>query len=204
MKIEVLQHHKKYKAKKPLLDAYPTLERVKSLYNLHLKEKEAYVRYVVLLYSKDSILNDRRNFLPLEERKIKACKMLQMDVLDENEEVIQIIREELFELKNQDVFNAAFEYLIFQGDEIWAEIITIESEVVEFQMLRMKPMETKDDKDLMTATEKKDKLMNGVHQRLEILKKLKDEFFSDFDDVKKIAKERSTIESKAKPIHEFF
>lgn len=201
MEIDILS----VEGNKDVLHEIKSLNRIESFKNYKGTlgggmDRNKVIKYIVLLYSKDSILNEKVA-VPLEDRQLKAADLAGFDRDKNNNFKDKRVQEWLFELKNDEIFEMVFEFLIFLDDALWREIVTLEHELKEYHMLRMKPLEGKYDKDLMTATEKKGKFRKECNEIRDSLKKCYDEFYREFDDVKAKAKEKrkpTTLESWAK------
>jgi hypothetical protein len=77
--------------------------------------------YIILLYSQDSILNG----FPMPELRERQQRSLELSKLNK-EEYKNITEVYLTTLDSEDVLNMAFEYIIFQGNLDWEEIVAIE------------------------------------------------------------------------------
>ena len=162
MEIDILS----VEGNKDVLHEIKSLNRIESFKNYKGTlgggmDRNKVIKYIVLLYSKDSILNEKVA-VPLEDRQLKAADLAKFDRDKNNNFKDKRVQEWLFELKNDEIFEMVFEFLIFLDDALWREIVTLEHELKEYHMLRMKPLEGKDDKDLMTATEKKREVQEGM------------------------------------------
>ena len=170
-------------------DARPLLKQIDGLQAIvefcsvkkHLKFKPV-IRYLLLLYSKDSILNVKP-MRPLQERQLKAAALAGFEKNSKGEFHAQV-KFILFELGSEDVFNFVFAYLIYQNNYIWSEICTLEQQLAENQRIRMRPVEADKDKDIMAAMEKKSNLTKHYKDLHKNLQDSLNEFYGDHDEVK--------------------
>jgi hypothetical protein len=155
---------------------------IESLTDLGL-DVYASMRYIVLLYSEDSLLNVRPP-IPLEERQIRALDMAGFKLNDgrPSEEVSLY----LMTLQDRRVFEFIFEYLARQKKFVWQEIITLETRIMENQMLRLRPVDEKSGKDEMVAFEKKGALTKMYKEWYGSLKETYDDFYGDNENVRAI------------------
>lgn len=174
------------------------------------------VKYVVLLYSRDSILN-RRPMPPLTERREIAAGMSDLD--PSNQDVI----DNLFDLYSEKIRDLIIDYLIHQNVILWTERCILEAQIQENQRIRLKPVQNKsinkpkrkkkgeeeeedepsledDDKYLIEASNKKFALTPHFDKYYELIKKYDLEIFQDHDNVKASAttRARRTMESMAR------
>ena len=77
------------------------------------------VKYIILLYSKDSFLN-KKPMRPLEERQHKAAHIAGFP--KDGDKYHSQIRHVLFDLTSEQIFEFVFNYLIYQNDYVWSEI----------------------------------------------------------------------------------
>lgn len=102
------------------------------------------------------------------------------------------------DIQDADVYNAILCFLKIQKHVVWTEIVITESELEDFQKLRLKPISTskskkekdsdgasysvnsaESDKDVYEAAKKKDTLMQACTIRVQALEILYDQFFGD-------------------------
>lgn len=179
---------------------------------------DSLVSYVILLYSKDSILN-KKPMLPLAQRRKAACLEVDLDPNDEN------VKSLVFDLQSEKVRDMILEYLFSLNEYLWAERNILEIQIQENHKLRMKPIKNKtaqapkkkkkpveeefdldddderedDDKYLLEASDKKSKLTDHFEKYYALLKKYDAEIFGDHDNVKEAFKKtRKTLEDMAK------
>ena len=162
------------------------------------------ITYIILLYSKDSILNERIP-IPFAERQMKAYDLAGFERHKRTGELDEDIEYRLLMLNDDELFEMVFAYMRFQNSNEWREIVTLEHELEEFHKLRMRPIsETAtvkvpgktratqqilvSDKDMMMATEKKDKLWSGCQQRIKGLEALYKSFWGDDESALKKSK----------------
>lgn len=175
------------------------------------------IKYTVLLYSKDSILN-RKPMAQLAERRLKAARMADLDA--ESPKVIDLV----FSLYSPKVRDLILDYLIHQNQMLWSERCIIEAQIQENQRIRLKPIQNKavpakprskpkkdeefeepeqeegsDDKYILEASNKKSSLTDHFTKYYELIKKYDAEIFGDHETEKEAAnkRERKSLESIA-------
>jgi len=179
---------------------------------------EPLVSYIVLLYSKDSILN-KKPMPPLAQRRRMACHEVGLDPNDEN------VKSLVFDLESEKVREMILDYLISLNEYLWEERTILEAQIQENHKLRLKPIKNKtaqapkkkkkkeeedledeedkdredDDKYLLEASDKKSKLTDHFEKYYNLLKKYDAEIFGDHENVKESLKQpRKTLEDMAK------
>ena len=135
-------------------------------------------RYIVLLYSEDSVLNVRPP-MPLDERQARALELSAIEVNDE-------IKTLLVGLGNRPLFEFIFEYLTKQKKFVWQEIITLETQILENQKLRMRPVDADSSRDELGSFEKKGKMTIMYKEWYLALKENYDEFYGDNENIRAI------------------
>lgn len=173
------------------------------------------IKYIVLMYSHDTVLNQRPP-LELNDRKLRAAEIAGFE-REKSGKFRKIIVDQLFHLitpkKDDDesdvkkikyshsILDMVFEYLKAQKSHIWTEICTQEQELDEYIRLRLQPVSDDKDKDTLIALEKKDKLRASCKAMLKDLANYYKDFFADHDDVAESVKEEKkyyTMETLAK------
>jgi len=171
------------------------------------------IKYVALLYSKDSILNQK----PMEDlpnRMLKAAKLSGLD--PENEKVISNVfqlqqtcttitikaveegeedsEEHVYEDRISDLVSG---FLIYQGNYAWSDFCATAIQMDENIRIRLKPIESnRGDKEIIEASTKKKLLKEHFSEYREDIKKLELELFADHENVKEIVRrKRTTLES---------
>ncbi len=179
------------------------------------------VIYVVLLYSKDSILN-KKPMPQLKDRKNKAAILAGLN--PEQTEVKELI----FDLISPSIRDMISDYVLHQSDPEWTERVVVSEQLDENIRIRMKPIqnrvstpvvkkkpkakqedelldneididEANDDKYILESSEKKFKLTSHADTYRGIIKKLDAIIFADNDDVKvaTVKRQRRSLESMA-------
>ena len=186
-----------------VLDTYPALKMIKS-FPLYSEEssyglkRDLVIRYIILLYSEDSILS-KKPLAPLEERKFRALDLAGFERSSLNGDYHEDIVESLLLLNDDIVVDMVMDYLQYLHNDIWTEINIISQELEEYRRIRMSPVSAEHDKDLIVAIEKKDKLRLSSETMVKQLKEYQDIFYGDNLDLKaKSKKKRKTLESRAK------
>jgi len=168
--------------------------------------------YVVLLYSKDSILS-KKPMEDLPNRRLKAAKLAGLD--PENEKIISNVfelqqtkttipakteddeDETIYEDRISDLVGG---YLIHQSNYAWSDRMATEAQLDENIRIRLKPIESgRGDKEVIEASTKKMLLTDHFSKYREIVKKLDNEIFADHENVKdKVKKIKVSLEGYAK------
>lgn len=179
----------------------------------------AIITYVVLLYSKDSILN-KKPMAQLKDRRVRAATLAGLNVEQTT------VQELLFDLLSEPVRDLIIDYLLWQNDPEWTERCIIDAQLEENRRIRLKPIQnktttpapkkkrkkdeeefdidgevdpTQDDNYIITASDKKFKLTTQAEEYSAMIKKLDLIIFLDHDQVKSAAirRKRNTLESMA-------
>ncbi|MDX1628595.1 MAG: hypothetical protein R3345_07840 [Fulvivirga sp.] len=140
-------------------------------------------KYIVLLYSEDSVLNERPP-LTLKERQIKALKMAGFKLKDNKPN--QLVEKCLIQLQDRHIFEFIFEFLKRNKRFVWQEIISLESQMLENQQLRMRPVAEEKGAEELRAFERKDKLTEMYKRWEKELKAAYNEFYGDNENVRAI------------------
>lgn len=172
---------------KPLLEVYPELQRLKSWSEYKGAIKEKAFRYIILLYSKDSILNDRVPE-PLDVRKVKAADLAGFKRNPDGQHG-KTVRNQLFNLKDSKIVEMVTEYMIYQDNLTWSEIIAAEQSYWEYFKIRMKSVDAEKDADIIKASKDKETLRMHAKEIKKDLEKLYKEFYSDHTDVQEANKQ---------------
>lgn len=158
------------------------------------------IRYIILLYSEDSILN-KRPMPPLKERKTQAATIAGFPKKGPKKEFVVAVKRKLFELDSERIVAMIFDYLIAQKNWTWNEICTIEQMLEEYTKIRLAPIKEDAEKgfDIQAAKRKSDLTKDSE----EMLKKL-ESYYKDFfknheDDSEKLKRVRVRIEDLARP-----
>jgi hypothetical protein len=181
-------------------------------------DKNSVMKYVILLYSKDSVLN-RKPMPPLSERRERAATLSGLDPDDRS------VNEMVFDLLSEQIRDLILGYLIQQSQMIWTERCIVEAQIQENQKIRFKPIQNKvvtpktrkrkaseggeedessqnsgdDDAYIINASNKKYDLTDHFDKYYELLKKYDSEIFADHENVKEVAmkRERNSLEMMA-------
>lgn len=156
------------------------------------------VAYIVLLYSQDSILN-KPSQLSLRDRKFQAAEYVEFPK-GKTGDFTQMVIDDVFDLKDQDVVECVLDYLQYQNSQLWTLICTHEALFDQYTASMFKNIEIKDDPkkegDAMVKKKEMRKEMSEIHQDLKTLYK---EFFKDHKDVKEHEYTRmKSIEDRAR------
>ena len=141
----------------------------------------AVVKYIVLLYSEDTFLNQNPP-LTIEERQRSAVRIANLPMKESK--VIPIVSTQLLDLGDEYIFKFIFEFLIREKKHLWQEIISLETNMLENQKLRLRPV----GEDDLTAFGKKDALMKMYKGWRKQLHEYYDEFYGQNQQVRAIHK----------------
>lgn len=154
-------------------------------------DTNALVKYVILLYAKDSPLS-KPPVQQLQDRKLTAAKRGGLDAHNE------FIKKSVLERGSDKVVTLIVEYLKSQSLPEWTERAVIEAQIEESQQIRLRAFDSDKDKDLISAFEKKAALTKHAYDWGKMLKELDKEIFRDHDDIKEAkVKKRISLESLA-------
>lgn len=124
---------------------------IKSWWSTDRNDKDKIIRYIVLMYDKNSPLVKRFN--NLEQRKREAFVLAGFNIEDPNLEVYK-------EFKDEEFTNMVTDFLIYQNDYIWMMLVSNEQTFYEFQKtLLQESAMIRNDKDKISAIASKAKLM---------------------------------------------
>lgn len=186
-----------------VLHNFPDLKRIESFVEYPGSQggelnQDLTIKYVVLLYSEDSILN-KKPAIELSERKLMAAEYAGFE-RDKRNEFNAEVTQKLFNINSRYVLSMIVDYLIFQKKHLWTEIVTLEQEYEEYIRLRMDPVSAEHDKDTLMAAEKKDKLRAACKGMRKDLDHFYKEFFTDNSDVKDLhnQEDKVTLEKMAR------
>lgn len=183
MKIDILSHVND----KKLFDKIPVLGRFKYFKEYWEKPTDGLpankvIAFVVMLYSDDSILN-KQPMPILDERQKMAAELAGFKKLTKEH------KEKLFDLYDDTIFKMTFEYLVYQKNEDWQYMMTLE--IARLQCL-------KDMIDPTKKTSEKRKLKEDAKSYSDEIKLLINDIFYDHEKQKDFAKEKiwgDTIET---------
>lgn len=160
--------------------------------------KNRALRYMIWLYSKDSILNTKPQEA-LKDRKYKALDLAGFQVNNASKDYPSKIIKGLVELRDVKFMRAVLAFLReVQKKELWSEIIVTEEQHFEALRLRMAPVE-KGNEGMKQAEYKKRLAVNCKELMIDI-RQYWDEFWEDNLDLKELGKEEiyMTIEDRAR------
>jgi hypothetical protein len=152
-------------------------------------------KYIELLYSPDSVLNNNQD--TLKERQLKAADMAGFK-RNKDGYFDKVLVEELFNLKNEDHVKKILAFLKKKNNQLWTDIVVTESELEELFRHRLTPVSDDKDKDNLGSLKMKAELGNITAKRRKDLQSFYNEFFGKNEDLKAVAKAKSfTLEDLA-------
>lgn len=176
---------------------FPDLRRISTLarYKGSMEgglNRNLFIRYLVVLYSHDSYLN-KNPHMEIEERMRIAADFAGFE-RDEAGNFDPDVDYCLFDLQDERIIQIIFDFLLYQNKHVWTEIVTVEHEIQEFQRKRMTPVVGDKDKDILSALNIKNALLEGTSKRVKYLKELYTEFYGEHQHVKKaVEQQRDTL-----------
>ncbi len=156
------------------------------------------LRYMIWLYSKDSILNTKPQEA-LRDRKYKALDLAGFQLSPVSKKFTGKVIKDLVELRDAKFLRAVLAYLRDkQKNELWIEIIATEEQHFEAIQLRMTPV-PKGNEGMKQADYKK-KLSAICKELMVDIRQYWDEFWEDNLDLKQLGSEEIylTIEDRAR------
>lgn len=186
-----------------MLHSFPMLGELKSFkaYPGTLRgelSRDMVVKYVVLMYSVDTILNQRPP-LEVSAKKMKSATIAGFQ-RGKNGDFSKQVVDKLFRLKSDYVVDMILEFLKLQNNAVWTIICANEQMFYENIRILFDAVEDDKDKDVITAVKNKNFIRGYCDDIVEGLDNRYKEFFLDNDDVKKkvVNKARYTLENLAK------
>ena len=159
--------------------------------------KNRALKYMIWLYSKDSILNTKPQDL-LRDRKFKALDLAGFYPSPNTKKHTPTVIKNLVELKDIRFVRAVLAFLReTQKNELWSEIIVTEEQHFEALRLRMTPVLKGNDG--MKQAEHKKKLAANCKELMIDIRQYWDEFWEDHLDLKQLGEDEiyMTIEDRA-------
>lgn len=149
------------------------------------KLSDKVMRYIIYLYDKGTgLIHEFQSDLKARKEAAATDAGFKKEA-DWPEEILSVM-----ELRDQKSFEVIMAFLRLQKHNVWTEICVTEQELHEFQTLRMTTIGNKDkgkkkdktaeeDKDILIAAEKKEKLMKACQERIKSLESLYEQFYGD-------------------------
>lgn len=154
-------------------------------FDIGFMPKEQLIRYLVVLYSYDSFLNQKTP-IPLEERKARALSF-------SGAEKDKVIEDSLLRLNDDVVLKMVLDFLIAQNNTLWIEIVTTEQQYEEAIGLRLQPIKRDaGDAAQLTASSKKKALRVDCKEMQADIETFYKKFYLDHNDVKEKVRRRAT------------
>jgi len=157
----------------------PQIDSLKLLENEVMAKKLSFVKlvkYVIFLYSEDTVLNIRP-LRELKDRKQRAAILSGFMYRKGSVDFPKTIDDMVFNLGWESFFNVVMEYYQYQSP-VWAEISTLQQQIWENHRFRMMPATSVQD------FAKKDSLTKFFREWNKQLTENIDVFYSDHDDLK--------------------
>ncbi len=142
------------------------------------KDKNKIIRYIEILYSKDSPLNSIQNLL---ERKREACKQAKLNPVDQ--ESINIM-----DMKNKDVNNLVFTYLsLYQNNNLFTQLCQDQQLVWNIQQLLLSVPDISDEDKLGDIYKKRSALSDTSDGIIKRINRLYGEIYSSDEETTEMA-----------------
>lgn len=188
----------------PLWRVYPELMDIVDPYvagDKNSKFKCRAVNYMIWLYSSDTILNTKP-VEPLRDRKYKSLDLAGFKMDRAINDYSEQIKEQIYDLLDEDFVEMVLRYLVFQKNDLWTEIVVSTEQHHEVTRLRLQPVTGKDSKATMDAADTKKKLRIESKELIMDIKQYWDQFWEDHIDLKAVGQEKlssyMTIEDRAR------
>lgn len=184
-----------------ILDVFPALRRIPEFekYEAHREKKNKYIKYILLIYSKDSPLVTAHPSIPLQERKEIAALKIGYSRTKQRNTFHNDTVKDLFQLQNKSVMEMALAYLKFQDEMAWAEKVALEESMWEALRIVMTPIKMDKDNDNIKGANLKDALRKQITEMRKRLQALELEIHNDQetrDDMKANKRKATTMESQ--------
>lgn len=165
---------------KPLNEVFPELFKHDEFKRLSRKGKwEELACYICLLYDyRSDLLEEYPSDLKARKEAAAITAGFERDKKGEFPKRIQ----DVMDMKDEDATNAILRFLKVQKHQVWVEIVVCEEELQQYQKIRFKALDEKDE-DIYGSAKKKDTLLEASEKRRKQLKELYTEFYGDNKDV---------------------
>jgi len=195
------------------LNPYPVDKTFPELFNdpvlKKIKLSDKIVRYIIFLYDKGTGLVHEHPS-DLQARKDQAARDAGFS-LYAGKWPAEI--QEVMDIRNQDAYKFIMAFLRKQKHNVWTELCVTEQELFEFQSLRFttigqgqdgkkKKKTAEEDKDILVAAEKKEKLLKACNDRIKHLEVLYEQFYGDNKDLQAAEFEECITPEKAERLLE--
>lgn len=181
------------------VNAFPDLGAIDSWQKLQKSRKHSLkngemtprkiMLYLILMFSKDSFLLDPKNKEDYETRARKAMKLAGFLYNNsQKDDYTKAITDVTIRLQDDLVHACFFDFLIMQGDRLWAKIRTLDYQI----WATLQRISTPVDKDLaddkaIKANETKNKFFDQIDSMSEKLENYLHEFYLNDDELKNMA-----------------
>jgi len=188
--------------KEDLLNKFPGLAKIPEFaaYGGSLTgglDRNKVIRYIIYLYDIGSDLNDQKD---LQKRKESAAILAGFERHNKTDEFEKKVKD-VFELKDQAVYEMIFAYLKEQNIMEWMQLKSTEESFFENQKLIIKPIDIDSgdkEKDILAAATTKEKLSDISDKYLDKMKKYEKAIFGDHKDVQEEVKKPVRPETMSK------
>lgn len=160
----------------PELFSHPEFDKLMSL-----GAWQPITRYICLLYDyKSDLIHEHPS--DLKARKEAAAIEAGFHRDDKTGKFSDEV-ESIMDVKHKEAYEAIIAFLKLLKHQTWTEIVVSEQELWDFQKLRFKPIDQKDNDDIYGDAKKKDILLDASEKRRKHLETLYKEFYGDNKDV---------------------
>lgn len=193
-----------------VIDAYPSLKEIKSWSKFSTEGKAStdkempynkVLKYILFFYDRESPINTTRDRLPFEKRVLQALEIVSYPKYKHDIEgwngYAPRVYERLILLKDDFYFTLVVDFLIFQGDKLWAKILALESAIWQSIMRISKPIDEADDSKAIVAMNNLNKIIQQVEHNESILDKYISEFFLSDEELKSQVYRKEALSQKA-------
>lgn len=169
-----------------LLIHFPKLAELKSFVSNRDKNKNRIIRYIILMYSKETPMRD---YYPDLEKRKKESALLSGFPLNTSETKFKDDLTYLFEFKGEkgaQFLSMVAEFLALQKDRLISKIASTETAFWEYQKLIFDPIKNGNDdkdKDVLSAATTKTKLIEDSNKLDDLLQKYYSELSNGNDEV---------------------
>lgn len=163
---------------------FEDLKRLESFKNYKKKDRPELVRYILLMYDKNSPFV--RNFSSYEKRQVETAAFVGYPA-----DKKKLVNERLFELKDEDVINMIIDFCKLMADLKWTALISNLQTFYQYQKaIYEEVVDVKGDTDKLKAAEIKSKLLKECDQIIERVEQYEKDIFIGDNNLMDLAKPR--------------